>query len=165
MKVVVSSAGPDVSSAVDPRFGRCRWFVVVDVETGESSSVENTAVASSSGAGPGAANIVANTDAEVVLTGQVGPNATHALNELGLKIYGVPAGTVEDAVAAFVRGECPEINRANVSSHAGFGMGDPVRPTRGPTQPPPAQGGRGQGRGGRGRGRGQLGGGRNRGRG
>ncbi|MBN2255348.1 MAG: hypothetical protein JW736_06560 [Deltaproteobacteria bacterium] len=42
MKAAVSSTGTEMTSLVDPRFGRCRYYMVVDVETLEFSAIENT---------------------------------------------------------------------------------------------------------------------------
>jgi len=43
MKIAVSSTGPDLTDLVDPRFGRCSFYVFVDMETNEFLAVENTA--------------------------------------------------------------------------------------------------------------------------
>jgi len=43
MKIAVSSTGPDLTDLVDPRFGRCLFYVFVDMETKKSQAVENTA--------------------------------------------------------------------------------------------------------------------------
>jgi len=43
MKVAISSTGPDLSDLVDPRFGRCRYYIFYDVESGLHVSMENTA--------------------------------------------------------------------------------------------------------------------------
>ena len=32
MKVAVSSTGKNLDSAIDPRFGRCSWFLIVETE-------------------------------------------------------------------------------------------------------------------------------------
>jgi predicted Fe-Mo cluster-binding NifX family protein len=42
MKIAISSTGPDQMDLVDPRFGRCRFYVFVDMERGEYQAVENT---------------------------------------------------------------------------------------------------------------------------
>ena len=41
MKVAVTSQDPDLNSAVDPHFGRAKFFIVVDTETGEFSAHDN----------------------------------------------------------------------------------------------------------------------------
>jgi predicted Fe-Mo cluster-binding NifX family protein len=43
MKMAVSATGPDLVDLVDPRFGRCRFYIIVDAETLEFQAVENTA--------------------------------------------------------------------------------------------------------------------------
>ncbi|NQU20396.1 MAG: NifB/NifX family molybdenum-iron cluster-binding protein, partial [Candidatus Nealsonbacteria bacterium] len=42
MKIAVTSQGPDLTSQVDPRFGRAKTFIVVDTETDEFSVHDNT---------------------------------------------------------------------------------------------------------------------------
>lgn len=177
MKIIITSTGPQLESEVDPRFGRCAWFVVVDTESREVDAIENPAAGGSSGAGVGASRAVVKADAEAVITGQVGPNAAHALNELGVRMYTTQATTVAQALDEFIAGECREIDRANVPSHAGFGMAAPNRPQANPPQDTGqlpgsglggglagGTGGAGAGRG-RGQGQGRRGGGGGRGRG
>lgn len=43
MRIAVSSTGPDPGDLMDPRFGRCRFFVFYNTETGAYTSKENTA--------------------------------------------------------------------------------------------------------------------------
>ena len=42
MKIVVTSRGETLQSAVDPRFGRATWFILYDVDTNLFESVSNT---------------------------------------------------------------------------------------------------------------------------
>ena len=42
MKVVVTSQGTNLDSAVDPRFGRAKYFVLVDTETVQTTAHDNT---------------------------------------------------------------------------------------------------------------------------
>ena len=43
MKIAVSSTGPELHDLVDPRFGRCRYYILYDESTGLHESKENTA--------------------------------------------------------------------------------------------------------------------------
>jgi len=43
MKIAVSSTGPGLQDLVDPRFGRCRFYLIYDMDTGRHESRENTA--------------------------------------------------------------------------------------------------------------------------
>ena len=42
MKVAVTSQGTDMASEVDPRFGRAKFLMLVDTETGEFTAHDNT---------------------------------------------------------------------------------------------------------------------------
>lgn len=43
VKIAVSSTGPDLQDLVDPRFGRCRYYIFYDPGTGLHAAKENTA--------------------------------------------------------------------------------------------------------------------------
>jgi len=43
MRIAVSSTGPELHDLVDPRFGRCRYYIFYDESTGLHESKENTA--------------------------------------------------------------------------------------------------------------------------
>jgi hypothetical protein len=75
MKVAISSSGNDQSAQVEPRFGRCQYFIVIDTESGDIKSEANAAQSAGGGAGIQAAQTVADQYVETVLTGNVGPNA------------------------------------------------------------------------------------------
>ncbi|MCD4804143.1 MAG: NifB/NifX family molybdenum-iron cluster-binding protein, partial [Desulfobacterales bacterium] len=79
MKICVTSNGPTMDASVDPRFGRCQYFVFVDSETMKYEAMPNPSIGASSGAGIQAAQTVADKGAGVVITGQVGPNAIQTL--------------------------------------------------------------------------------------
>ncbi len=116
MRVAISTQGNDIDSLVDPRFGRARWFIVADTETGEWQAREN-AVASG-GAGIQTGNAVASHGAEAVITGHVGPNAHKVLAAASIAIYTIGNGvTAHDALAALERGKLEAVEAPTVSGH------------------------------------------------
>lgn len=106
-KVAVTSEGPTLDDAVDPRFGRAGGFVVVDVETMDATYVDNGgSQAMSHGAGIQAAENVAKAGAGAVLTGYVGPKAFAALQAAGIAVIQDLSGmTVRQAVEQYASGK------------------------------------------------------------
>ncbi len=137
MKICVTATGEDLDAQVDPRFGRCQYFVIVDPDTMKFEAFSNEGISASGGAGIQAAQTVANKGVSVVITGNVGPNAFQTLSAAKIKIATGASGTVKDAIEMYKGGGFSETDGATVEEHAGMGgMG-----SRG--------GGRGRGRGGR----------------
>jgi predicted Fe-Mo cluster-binding NifX family protein len=121
MKIAISSQGEDLEAVVDPRFGRCAYFIVYDTETKETEALSNPALEAMGGAGIQAAQVIADKSAEVVITGNVGPNAFQTLNQAGIKIYGGASGTVKENLEKYENGELREFSTSSVPRH--FGMG------------------------------------------
>jgi predicted Fe-Mo cluster-binding NifX family protein len=121
MKVAVSSTGKNLDSVIDPRFGRCSWFVIVETDDMSFEAFSNESVALGGGAGIQSAQFIVSKGATAVLTGNCGPNAMSALSAAGVKVILGQAETVREAVERFKRGELPSASEANVSSHYGMG--------------------------------------------
>lgn len=118
MKIAITATGKDMSSNVDPRFGRAKYFMVVDTDTNESAAHDNTPnLNAAQGAGIQAGETVARLGAVAVLTGNVGPKAFRTLNAAGIKIYLCGPMSVAHAVRSFKAGELKEITAANVDGH------------------------------------------------
>ncbi len=113
----------NLESQIDPRFGRCPYFVIVDSETMEFEAVLNTASGSMSGAGIQAAQIVASKGTEVLITGNVGPNAFQALSAAGIKVVTGAFGTVREVVEKYKDRGLKETNSPTVRGHFGMGRG------------------------------------------
>ena len=95
MKAVVTAAGPDLQSPVDPRFGRARYFLLVDTQTGQFTAHDNVQnLNAPQGAGIQSAQAVVQLGAEAVLTGNVGPKAFTTLKAGRVAVYTGAAGTV-----------------------------------------------------------------------
>jgi predicted Fe-Mo cluster-binding NifX family protein len=118
MKIAVTSAGTDMSSELDQRFGRAAYFVFVDPETMEFEAVENAQnLDLPQGAGIQAGKTIVENKAEVLITGNCGPNAFKVLNSAGIKVFTNAKGKVEDAVSQYIKGELDLAAAPNVEGH------------------------------------------------
>ncbi|RLC27541.1 MAG: dinitrogenase iron-molybdenum cofactor biosynthesis protein [Deltaproteobacteria bacterium] len=123
MKVAVSASGTDLDAAIDPRFGRCAYFLVVDTEDMSFESFSNENNALGGGAGIQSAQFVASKGARVVLTGNCGPNAVRTLAAAGVEVIVGQTGTVREAVERYRAGDLTPTTEANVADHYGMGGG------------------------------------------
>ena len=121
MKIAVSSTGEELTSNVDPRFGRCSSFVVVDSDSGEHESIPNSSAEAMGGAGIVAAQLIARKGAEVILTGNVGPNAFDTLRAAGIRVVTGVEGTVEEAVKGYRDSKYSVTREPTVDGHHGRG--------------------------------------------
>jgi len=118
MKVLITSQGKDLESPADPRFGRAKWFLVVDTESGSFEAVDNVQNFNApQGAGIQSGQNASNLGVECVITGHVGPKAFSTLSAAGIKIYTGADGTVADTLEKFKNGKLPQANNADVEGH------------------------------------------------
>jgi predicted Fe-Mo cluster-binding NifX family protein len=123
MKICVSATSNSLDSPIDPRFGRCPYFVIVDSETMQFEAIPNMASGATGGAGIQAAQTIASKGAEVLITGNVGPNAFQALSAASIKIVTGASGTIREVVEKYKRGELTETGTPTVGGHFGMGRG------------------------------------------
>ncbi len=154
MKVAISSTGTDPDSQVDPRFGRCAYFIVYDTDDMSFKVYDNDSKALGRGAGIQSAQFIAEKGVKAVLTGNCGPNAVQTLSAAGLLLFVGQSGTVREVIERFKNNELSSTKEANVSDH--FGMQGRKPWSRSTGRGMGMGGGRGMGRGmggGRGMGR------------
>ncbi len=123
MKICVTATVGDLNAQVDPRFGRCQYFVFVDSDTMAFEAMPNEAIAAPGGAGIQAAQTVVNKGVDVLISGNIGPNAFQVLSAAGVKIVTGAYGTVKEAVEMYKNGKLSETDVSTVSAHAGMGGG------------------------------------------
>jgi predicted Fe-Mo cluster-binding NifX family protein len=118
MKIAVSSIDADISSKVEPRFGRAKCFMVLNDETGEWTVLENSLqMDSSHGAGIQTAQLIAREGINAVITGHCGPNAWRTLSSANIKLYFVASRTVKEAVEEVKSGNLKPSEGADVQGH------------------------------------------------
>ena len=121
MKVCITSQGDNLDSEVDPRFGRCQYFVIVDTESLDFEAIKNPYMDSMGGSGIQAGQFILENKATVALTGNVGPNAFRTLNAAGIKVVTGVSGKISSAVESYKKEELKTTDGPSVDSHFGTG--------------------------------------------
>ena len=152
MKIAVSSSGKDLNSQVDPRFGRCAYFVIVETNDMSFEAFDNESIALGGGAGIQAAQFVASKGAKAIVTGNVGPNAVQTLSAAGVQVFVGQSGTVREVIENYTRGKINSTSTPNVADHHGMGSGAGMGRGMGMGRGGGMGRGRGMGRGNAGRG-------------
>ena len=154
MRIAISATGPTLDAEVDPRFGRCQYFIIIDPETMEFEALENSNAMAGGGAGISTGQMIAGKGVEVVLTGNCGPNAYQVLSAAGLQVITGVAGRIGDAIAEYKLGTFSASQQPNVADHfgmsygggmgvgrgmgRGMGMGAGMMPSASPLSQPPS---------------------------
>jgi predicted Fe-Mo cluster-binding NifX family protein len=120
MRICVTSEGSSLDSKVDPRFGRCQYFIIADTDTLEFEVVGNPNIESMGGAGIQSAQLVSSKQVKAVITGNVGPNAFQTLQAAGIEIFTGASGMVKEAIEKYKKGEFKAVSGPSVGSHSGM---------------------------------------------
>ncbi len=121
MRICISTVSNNLDAFLDPRFGRAMYFLIVDEKGKLIKAIKNTGVQAMRGAGITAAQIVANEKVDIVITGNVGPNASMVLASSGIKIFlGSPEMKARDVLQEYQKGK---LQRATEAMPCGPGPG------------------------------------------
>jgi predicted Fe-Mo cluster-binding NifX family protein len=125
MKIAISATGPTLDDDIDPRFGRCQYFIIADPETMQFEAMDNSSASAAGGAGISAAQSVAGKGVQALLTGNCGPNAYQVLSSSGIQIITGVTGKVSEAIQDYQSGKFQNSAQPNVPDHFGMsgGMG------------------------------------------
>lgn len=133
MKIAVTSTGNNIDSTIDPRFGRCAWFIIVDTDDMNYESFINENAELENGAGIRSVEFVASKGVTDVLTGKCGPKASQAFSATNIKVHTDYSGPVNKAVEQFKKGNVRsaqisdnpsnDFTANNQTGGAGRGMG------------------------------------------
>jgi predicted Fe-Mo cluster-binding NifX family protein len=121
MIIAVSSSGSTADSNVDPRFGRCPYFIIYNTDSDNFEVIENQGRQAMGGAGIQAAQMVIDRKADAVASGNIGPNAYHVFSAASIKVYSGVTGTVKEVVEKIKNGDLKTTSNPNVGPHFGTG--------------------------------------------
>lgn len=105
MKIFLSSSGNNLeNSVISEVFGRCSYFFIVDIENKKIKNIEltkNVVIDSTLSAGISTAKMVVEKDAEVVITGAIGPKALDILKQFNVQVY-KGTGLMKEIIQNFI---------------------------------------------------------------
>ncbi|MBN2456601.1 MAG: 4Fe-4S binding protein [Sedimentisphaerales bacterium] len=128
MIIAVTSTGPTLDDNVEPRFGRCAFFLIIDMDAMQCEALENPNIALGGGAGIQSAQLMSEKGVTTVLTGNCGPNAFSVFGQAGIQVIVGVSGPVRNAVEQFKAGAFSSASEPNVASHFGINVA-PAGPT------------------------------------
>ena len=118
MKLAVTSTGKDLEAAIDPRFGRAPYFIVVDSETMAYRVVNNSqSLNLPQGAGIQAGQTIVKNKIDVLITGNCGPKAFKVLQNAGIEIVTGASGNVKNAILQYKVGKLKPAENPTVEGH------------------------------------------------
>lgn len=127
MKIAISANQPNLEGDLDPRFGRCDYFIIIDPDTMEFKAMENPYAKAMGGVGPDTAHFIVQQDVQVVITGSIGMNAHQALRSAGIEMFTGVRGSVRDAINAYKSAQLQSISPSEAPptfpTWTGKGMG------------------------------------------
>ena len=120
MKIAITASGDNLDCQMEPRFGRCQYFLIIDPDTMELEAMPNEGAMASGGAGIQAAQTIVNSSINTLITGNVGPNAYEILSAAGIETMTGASGTVRHALQQYNSGSLQPAKSATVGAHAGM---------------------------------------------
>jgi predicted Fe-Mo cluster-binding NifX family protein len=118
MRIAVSSQGTELSSNVDPRFGRAPYFIIFDTGDESFKVINNEQnVNAAQGAGVQTAQRIAGEKVDMVVSGNLGPRAFQIITAAGVKSALLADGTVSQAVELARNNKLEVRDSANVGGH------------------------------------------------
>ncbi|KEI81445.1 diguanylate cyclase [Clostridium botulinum] len=117
MKIAISSTGKTMENSLDMRFGRCEYFQIHDSESKKVKILENEGQNASGGAGIVASNQLVDEKVDVIITGNLGPNAFEIIEKAGIKAYKCEPIAITLVIEKYNKGELEQISMSGSAHH------------------------------------------------
>lgn len=117
-KIAFTTAGQELSEALDPRFGRAARFLIYDLQSKSIQVIENQQGRNAAqGAGIQAAETVVKAGVDTLVTGHCGPKAFKVLAAAGVQVFNCNAVTVDEALHELLAGRLTAAENSDVEGH------------------------------------------------
>ena len=121
MKIAISASGKNLEARLDQRFGRCRYYIIIDSDDMSFEVLDNENGAHGGGAGVQSAQFVVSKGIQAVITGNCGPKAMQVFSAAGVHVFTGQTGTVRDVMKKYKNYELKAAAEANTPLHNGMG--------------------------------------------
>ena len=109
--IAFSASGKTLADQVDPRFGRCQYFLFYDLDQDQFKVVDNPGSKAFRGAGVAAAQLLAGQKVKAAVAGNFGPNAVSLLRASQIKIFLASGMTIKKALKQYKSGQLASFNQ------------------------------------------------------
>ena len=96
---------------------KCEYFIIFDTDTNSYEAIPNAGVNASGGAGIKAANQIIEAKANVLITGNLGPNAFELIEKSKIKAVSCEVMPVNRAIELYQKNMLSDIFNAGVAHH------------------------------------------------
>ena len=121
MKLAIPVDEKTMATNVCVSFGRAPYFLIYNTVNKEGTFIDNSAAASTGGAGVKAAQIIVDHKVDVLLVPRCGENAAEVFKAADIKLFKTTTLWAQENIDAYMTGKLPALDEI----HAGFhGHGD-----------------------------------------
>ncbi len=123
MKIAFASEeDKDIESVLAHHFGRCPYYIFVEVEDGKIKSVETKENPYFNAHAPGVVpEFIAKQGANVIIAGGMGPRAIDWFNRLGVQPVTGAAGKIKDVLNDYLAGKLSGVEPCDEHGERRFG--------------------------------------------
>jgi predicted Fe-Mo cluster-binding NifX family protein len=119
MKIFITSTGNSLKDKVDPKFGRCDYYIIYDTVTKGFESKENPYKTGQTSVGISLAQTVIKSGSAIAISTNFGPNAHRVLKESDIKMFKASESmSVEEAIKNYIEGKLKEVISATSHEQA-----------------------------------------------
>ena len=104
MRLIFPATDNTIESYLDHRFGRCNYFIVIDIQNNEIKeikAIENKAKYQNRGAGVMAAETIINLKPDILFISKLGPRAHEIIDRLDVKVD-YKQGLIKDIIQDYL---------------------------------------------------------------
>jgi predicted Fe-Mo cluster-binding NifX family protein len=119
MNICITSQGDTLDQPIDPRFGRAKFFIIYDDQTGRYEALENPHIGGVGGVGVQVGQMMDEKRVEIIITGNIGPNAFKTIRASNITVYTGADGSVNEVLDRYKTGELTPRYNPTVKKDAG----------------------------------------------